>query len=137
MKNVFINCSAKEFYEELKPVLLTLEGYTMYDDEWIPRNNGCRIQSTGEWFPFEYRVGYEDIDLADFIEAVKLPYPVKAYITVKDKEWRETVNLLKDAGLTVIDNFYDITVPVEEKDRAAKVLFEKQILYYISHQPRK
>lgn len=136
MKNVFINCTAKQFYEELKPVLLTLEGYTMESDEWLPTDRGCLIDYEGSFYPY-YQKSYEEVDLVDFIEAVKLPYPVKAYITVKDKQWRETVNLLNDAGLTVIDNFYDITVPVEEKDRAAKVLFEKQILYYISHQPRK
>jgi effector-binding domain-containing protein len=62
---------------------------------------------------------------------------MKAYITVKDSAWREAVNELKANGLTVIDNFYEITVPIEQKEQAAKVLFEVQILYYISDQPCK
>lgn len=69
MKNVFINCTAKEFYEVLKPLLLTLEGYTMYDDEWLPNDRGCRIDYEGSFYP-HYQNVYEEIDLADFIETV-------------------------------------------------------------------
>jgi hypothetical protein len=80
MKNVFINCSAKEFYEVLKPLLLTLEGYTMYEDEWYPSNHGCRVDSGGDWFPFSSLGSYEEVDLADFIAAVK----PKATVTVSE-----------------------------------------------------
>jgi effector-binding domain-containing protein len=62
---------------------------------------------------------------------------MKAYIQVNDKDWREAVNELKANGLTVIDNFYEITVPVEQKQQAAKVLWDKKILYHISDQPCK
>jgi hypothetical protein len=70
MKNVFITCSAKEFYEVLKPLLLTLEGYKCHSDEWIKTDEGCRIDAKGNWFPYG-AVGYEEVDLADFIAAVK------------------------------------------------------------------
>lgn len=62
---------------------------------------------------------------------------MKTYITVKDTAWREAVNTLKGAGITVIDNFHDITVPIEQKEQAAKVLWAAQILHYISDQPCK
>ena len=70
MKNIFINCTAKEFYEVLKPLLLTLDGYNMYNDEWIPSDRGCLIQSDGRWFPFKHLKDLEEIDLDDFIAAV-------------------------------------------------------------------
>jgi hypothetical protein len=68
MKNVFIHCTAKEFYEVLKPLLLTLEGYTCYSDEWTKTDNGCVIQRDGHWFPFGKRaICHEEINLDEFI----------------------------------------------------------------------
>ena len=70
MAMIFINCTPKEFYEELKPLLLTLEGYTMESDEWLPNDRGCLVDYEGSFYP-HYQKAYEEVDLADFIEAVK------------------------------------------------------------------
>jgi hypothetical protein len=101
MKNVFINCSAKEFYEELKPLLLTLEGYTMYEDEWNKGDEGCRIDPTGYWYSFAYRKSYEDIDLPDFIAAVKPKQPVdlrNRFIPCTEEQVDEVCDLLDKLG---------------------------------------
>ncbi len=68
MKNVFIHCTAKEFYEVLKPLLLTIDGYTCYSDEWTKTDSGCVIQSDGTWFSFPHSgIDHEEINLDEFI----------------------------------------------------------------------
>ena len=100
MKNVFINCSPKEFYEVLKPLLLTLEGYTMESDEWLPNDRGCRIDYEGVCYP-HYQKAYEDIDLADFIAAVKPKATVDVrnrFIPCTEEQHKEVYHLLRKLG---------------------------------------
>jgi hypothetical protein len=101
MKNVFINCSAKEFYEVLKPLLLTLEGYTMYEDEWNKGDEGCRVNSEGDWFPHKWQIHDEEIDLANFIAAVK-PKPTvdlrERFIPCTKEQVDEVCDLLDALG---------------------------------------
>jgi hypothetical protein len=101
MKNVFINCSPKEFYEELKPLLLTLEGYTMHEDEWNKGDEGCRVNSEGDWFPHTWQIHDNEIDLADFIAAVKPKQTVDLrgkFIPCTEEQHQEVYGLLSKLG---------------------------------------
>ena len=101
MKNVFINCSAKEFYEQLKPLLLTLEGYTCYNDEWSTSDEGCRIVESGEFFPYHDTLEFDEIDLADFIAAVKPKQPIDLrgkFIPCTKEQVDEVCDLLDALG---------------------------------------
>jgi hypothetical protein len=104
MKNVFINCSAKEFYEVLKPLLLTLEGYTMESDEWLPNDRGCRIDYEGSFYP-HYQKAYQEIDLPDFIAAVK-PSATVTVSEMTDDEFKVFCAEIK-AGLKQVGEMID------------------------------
>ena len=87
----------------LKPLLLTLEGYTMYSDEWTKTDDGCRIDYIGDFYPSRQTmyVGDTEMNLPDFIAAVKPQPPIdlrERFIPCTEEQVDEVCDLLDALG---------------------------------------
>jgi len=80
---------------------LTLEGYTMYEDEWNKGDEGCRVNSEGDWFPHKWQIHDEEMNIPDFIAAVK-PKPTVdlrgKFIPCTEEQHEEVYHLLEKLG---------------------------------------